>query len=120
MAVLRSLNIAHRDGHEMNLMFHVLDVNHYEPPTADSSAAEVAAAQEAKARILTAIRKGPGAAHARLFVIDFGRAKTVRGRLGWAIEYLVSGRRLPDPEQHRQTPMRARQTGEQGKGRGGV
>ena len=101
----------------MNLMFHVPD-NHYEPPTADSSAAEVAAAQEAKARILTAIRKGPAAAHARLFVIDFGRAKTVRGRLGWAIEYLVSSRRLPDPEQHQQTPMRARQTGERGKGRG--
>lgn len=94
-AGLRTLGIAHGDVHENNLVFHV----EAETCPTDEEMASDDGRTARKKRLLDAIALGPSGP-ARLLMIDFGRAKSVKGRLAWLMEDVFGGgRRMVDPTQ---------------------
>jgi len=94
-AGLRTLGIAHGDVHENNLVFHV----EAETCPTDEEMASDDGRPARKKRLLDTIALGPSGP-ARLLIIDFGRAKSVKGRLAWLMEDVFGGgRRMVDPTQ---------------------
>ena len=91
---IKAKKIIHGDLHQMNFVFHV--AGFCQPGSREYF--KVHNDPERKRRLMEAIEQGP-AGPAKLYMVDFGRARKVNGIILRALHSIFLGeQRLPDPE----------------------